>query len=195
MKSSELCIYDWDKWTWYTNLTFAFKFSHTDWEKQNSQYLSEKIYWLRLFLFRWTDFYSSRILCYEISKGGRLFEFGSKQILWSKFCHVLTEICILYMYRVESLQSCPALCGPMDCSPPGSSVHGIIQARMLEWVAIPFPRDLPNSGIEPASPALAGRLFTTDPPEAPVTIYHMLNGIFTSFTLNFFSLYRVWLMT
>ena len=39
-----------------------------------------------------------------------------------------------------SLHSCPTLCDPMDCSPPGSSVHGILQARMLEWVAIPFSR-------------------------------------------------------
>ena len=37
-------------------------------------------------------------------------------------------------------QSCPALCNPMDCSPPGSSIHGILQARILEWVAIPFSR-------------------------------------------------------
>ena len=37
-------------------------------------------------------------------------------------------------------QSCLTLCNPMDCSPPGSSVHGILQARILEWVAIPFSR-------------------------------------------------------
>ena len=37
-------------------------------------------------------------------------------------------------------QSCPTVWDPMDCSPPGSSVHGIIQARILEWVAIPFSR-------------------------------------------------------
>ena len=37
-------------------------------------------------------------------------------------------------------RSCPALCNPMDCSPPGSSVHGILWARRLEWVAIPFSR-------------------------------------------------------
>ena len=37
-------------------------------------------------------------------------------------------------------QSCPALCDPVDCGPPGSSVHGILQARVLEWVAIPFSR-------------------------------------------------------
>ena len=35
-------------------------------------------------------------------------------------------------------QSCPTLCHPMDCSPPGSSIHGIFQARILEWAAIPF---------------------------------------------------------
>ena len=38
----------------------------------------------------------------------------------------------------ESLQSCPTLCNPMDCSLPGSSAHGIFQARVLEWVAIAF---------------------------------------------------------
>ena len=38
----------------------------------------------------------------------------------------------------KSLQSCPTLCDPMDCSLPGSSVHGIFQARILEWVAIAF---------------------------------------------------------
>ena len=38
----------------------------------------------------------------------------------------------------KSLQSCPTLCNPIDGSPPGSSVHGILQARTLEWVAISF---------------------------------------------------------
>ena len=51
----------------------------------------------------------------------------------------------------------------MDCSLPGSSVLGIFQARLLEWVAIPFPEDLPDPGIEPRSPALAGGFFTTEP--------------------------------
>ena len=41
----------------------------------------------------------------------------------------------------EVAQSCPTLCDPMDCSPPGSSVHGILQARILEWVAISFSRN------------------------------------------------------
>ena len=55
-------------------------------------------------------------------------------------------------YRTCSVtQSYPTLCDPMDCSPPGSSVHGILQARILEWVALPYSRDLPDPGIEPAS--------------------------------------------
>ena len=55
----------------------------------------------------------------------------------------------------------------MNYSPPGSSVHGILQARILESVAISFSEDLPDPGIEPGSPALAGRFFTTEPPEKP----------------------------
>ena len=49
-------------------------------------------------------------------------------------------------------QSCRTLCDPMASSPPASSVHGILQARILEWVANPFLEDLPNPGIEPRSP-------------------------------------------
>ena len=61
--------------------------------------------------------------------------------------------------------SCPTLCDPRDCSPPGSSVLGICQAR-THWSGLPFPPpgDLPNPGIEPTSlmsPALAGGFFTT----------------------------------
>ena len=54
----------------------------------------------------------------------------------------------------------------MDCSLSGSSVHGIFKARILEWVAISFPRDLPNPEMElmsPVSPALGGRFFTIEP--------------------------------
>ena len=42
--------------------------------------------------------------------------------------------------KVLVSQSCPTLCDPVDCNPPGSSVHGILQARILEWVAILFSR-------------------------------------------------------
>ena len=62
------------------------------------------------------------------------------------------------------------LCDPMDCSPAGSSVHGVFQARILQWVAFPSPGDLPDPGIETsffASPTLAGEFFTTAPPGKP----------------------------
>ena len=59
---------------------------------------------------------------------------------------------------------------PMDCSPPGSSVNGISQARALEWLPFLSPGDLPNPGIEPESPALAGRFFTTKPPGSPFVL-------------------------
>ena len=55
------------------------------------------------------------------------------------------------------------LCDPMDNSPPGSSVHGIIQARILEWVAIYFSSVLPNPGIEPWSPALQADSLLSEP--------------------------------
>ena len=47
--------------------------------------------------------------------------------------------------HAKLLQSCPTLCNPMDCSLPGSSVHGILQARKLEWVAIPYSRGSSSS--------------------------------------------------
>ena len=50
---------------------------------------------------------------------------------------------------------------------PGSSVHAISQARVLEWVAISLSRGSSHPRIEPRSPALAGRFFTTEPPEKP----------------------------
>ena len=50
------------------------------------------------------------------------------------------------------------------CRPPGFSVHGILQARILEWVAIPFSGDLPNPGIKPRSPALQAGSLLFEPP-------------------------------
>ena len=49
-------------------------------------------------------------------------------------------------------QSCPTLCNPMDCNPPGSSIHGFFQARILEWVDVSFSRDLPNPRTKPTPP-------------------------------------------
>ena len=70
----------------------------------------------------------------------------------------------LYNTVLNIAQSCPTLYDPMDCSPPGSCVHWILQARILEWVAISSFRGFFWPRIEStslASPALAGRFFTT----------------------------------
>ena len=61
------------------------------------------------------------------------------------------------------------LCDPLDCGPSGSSAHGILQARILDSVAIPLPGDLPDPGLQPAaltSPALAGGFFPTSATQA-----------------------------
>ena len=73
------------------------------------------------------------------------------------------------MHACSASQSCPTLYNPMDCSPLGSSVHGIFQTRIL---GLPFPpsRECPDEGSEPeclVSPALAGEFFSTEPPGEP----------------------------
>ena len=64
---------------------------------------------------------------------------------------------------VESLQSCPTLCNPMDCSPPGFSVHGILQARLLEWVAMPSSRESSPPRDRTRISRIASRFFTAEP--------------------------------
>ena len=60
------------------------------------------------------------------------------------------------------------LCNSMDCSPPGSSVHEILQARILEWVVIPFSRESPDPGVERGSPSLqADSLPSEQPGKSP----------------------------
>ena len=61
--------------------------------------------------------------------------------------------------KVLVAQSCLTLCDPMKCSPSGPSVHGILQAGVLEWVAISFSREHPDPGIKPGSPALQTDLY------------------------------------
>jgi len=56
----------------------------------------------------------------------------------------------------------------MNCSPSGPSVHGILQEEYWSGLPFPSPGELPDPGIEPVSPALAGRFFTTEPPGTPI---------------------------
>ena len=70
--------------------------------------------------------------------------------------------------ETEVTQSYLTLCDPMDCGLPGFSIHGILQARILEWV-FPSPGDLPYPGIEPGSPTLEADALTSEPPGKQTT--------------------------
>ena len=85
-------------------------------------------------------------------------EVGQDQRSWSLVTVLMFWLC------AKSLQLCPTICDSKDYSPPGSSFHGILWARILEWVSIPFFRDLPHPGIKRmslVSPALPGGFFIT----------------------------------
>ena len=70
--------------------------------------------------------------------------------------------------KVLVAQSCWTLCDPMGYRLPGSSVHRILQARVLEWVAIPFSRGSPDPGVKLGSPALQADSLPSEPPGEPM---------------------------
>ena len=94
-------------------------------------------------------------------------------------------------------QWCPTLCNPMDCSLPGSSVHEISQARILDWVTISFSRDLPDPEIKPRSPTLQADSLLSEPPERSLRGIYIRLLIFLQFVSIWpkpqalFVLYRV----
>ena len=86
--------------------------------------------------------------------------------------------------KVLVTQSCPTLCDPMNCSSPGSSVHGNLQARILEWVAIPFSRGSSPPRDQSRVSCITGRFFS-------VWATRELAGIFFS---NIFDLWlNLWI--
>ena len=106
-----------------------------------------------------------------------LYQLGHKGNPWQKNRYMYTygwvpllstwnyhSIIIGYESESEVSQSCPALCDPIGCSLPDSSIHGIFQARILEWVAISFSRRSSDPEIEPGSPTLQADAL---PPESP----------------------------
>ena len=70
--------------------------------------------------------------------------------------------------RAKSLQSCPTLWDPMDYSLPGSSVHVILQAELLEWVAMPSSREFSCPRNQTCGSYIAGRMFTAEPSGKPI---------------------------
>ena len=94
----------------------------------------------------------------------------------------------------EVSQSCLTLCNPMDCSLPGSSIHGILQARILEWVAIPFSRRFYRPRDWTQVSLMAGRL-QSEPPGNPTSVLNpFLNTHLWLFfiSISFFYKSLVW---
>ena len=102
--------------------------------------------------------------------------------------HFNFHLCVLVS------QSCPTLCDPMDCGLPGFSVLGVLQARILWWIAFPSPEELPNPGIEPWSPASKADSLPFELQGSPnrfrkgVT-YSLVNLCLIFFCIFFFSLF------
>ena len=94
-------------------------------------------------------------------------------ILWEKkqemrvMCNLTFSSSYICVLLFVCAQSCLTLCNPMDCTLPGSSVHGI--SRQGYWNGLPFspPGNFPDLGIEPMSSALADQFFTTESPGKP----------------------------
>ena len=112
-------------------------------------------YWHISLLFCFSDVFSLETLSLESAVGSAL------SLLLNTLC--------MCAHWAHLLQSCLTLCSLVDCSPPGSSVHAILQAKILEWVT-PSPGDLPDPGIEPGSPALEAGALISEPPGKPKTI-------------------------
>ena len=101
----------------------------------------------------WLHVFSSTLCVWFLLNEGfswRLKKMIQEHCIWHKEGSLYCQI----KQSALSAQSCQTICDPMDCSPPGSCVHGILQARILEWVAIPFSRSLPDPGSKPRSPTL-----------------------------------------
>ena len=103
------------------------------------------------------------------------------------------HVIVLWLWnkvKVKVIQSCPTVCDPM-----GYPVDGILQARILEWVAFPSPGDLPNPGIEPRSPTLQPASLPAGPPEKPgVDRLSLLQCIFPTQEFNWGLLHCRWIL-
>ena len=88
------------------------------------------------------------------------------------------------MHACLVTQSCPTLCDSMDCSPLGSSVHGILQARLLAWVAISFSKDLLSQGLNPGLLHCRQILYRLSPGKSRKDFILFPNFLSCSFTFS-----------
>ena len=110
------------------------------------------------------------------------------------FLRLIIITCMLTKAKwSEVAQSCPTLCDPMDCSLPGSSVHGIFQQGCWSGLPFPSPGDLPDPGIEPRPPALQADALPFELPGKPFQgkqgANELMSGRKVLFCVNYFTLY------
>ena len=126
---------------WYRNFHHPRKFPHTSLQSitnASQRQLQSNLYYSRIVL---------PVL--KLHKNGITYDILCILIFWLNIMFLrFLYLVVRTSVHTKSLQSCLTLCDPMDCSPPGSSVNGILQARILKWVAIPFST---YPGIEPRS--------------------------------------------
>ena len=105
--------------------------------------------------------------------GGAIWEHSKE---WRNVRTYVSQVISIIFLLVP--QMCPTICDPVDCSPPGSSVHGIFQARVLEWVAISFSRESSWPRAQTWVSCTASRVFTTWAiREARISLYHFPNSL------------------
>ena len=119
-------------------------------------------------LTQWTWVWVNSGSWWWTGKPGVLQSMGSQRVGQ----HWVTELTGHLDHKVSTdVFSRVQLCNPMDCSLPGSSIHGISQARILKWVAISFSRGFSQPWDQNHICSLADRFFTTEPPGKPLTGY------------------------
>ena len=106
-------------------------------------------------------------LC-DTSKGTELgIVLAKRDMVWTLVLWVLSNLSAAHCMHA---QLCPTLCNPMDCSPLGSSVHGIFQTRIVEWFAIFFSRGSSPPRDWACVSCIAGKFFSAEPPEKPFLV-------------------------
>ena len=121
--------------------------------------LARKLEWVAISSFRGYSWLRDRICVSYVSCIGWQVFFLSLTLPGKPYTHIYMCIHIYVCVHAKLLQSCPTLCDPMDYSAPGSSVHGILQARILEWVAMSFSRGSSWPGDQTRVSSIAGSFF------------------------------------